>query len=287
MELDILSPGDAYRHSSPGATTEGEEQADEEERHVSSNTPPAPTSNHVAASLMSRLNTWWSTHIQLVIKAQTSTPSRLHSSSSATDQVEDQAEDQAEGQVEGQAKDLAHDQDQNQTKDDLKDQVKDHVKKEAKNKAKDDSKPRPQPQPQQQPQNNNTKQEKKAETNLDSDPEPDAEEELPIHDPRDFLALERTFLAYVRTSVALVSFGVIVTQLFVLKKAGPVKGAVVGGISEAAGIVVVLVGCVRYFRQQRLLVEGKTMAAGWDLIAVLGVLGGVLVAMLVVVLIQQ
>ncbi|MCJ1263525.1 hypothetical protein MMC22_003395 [Lobaria immixta] len=37
-------------------------------------------------------------------------------------------------------------------------------------------------------------------------------------DPRDYLSLERTFLAYIRTASALVSLGVIVTQLFMLKK---------------------------------------------------------------------
>lgn len=271
MELDILSPGQTYRQFLPGGTTEGEGQAEEEEeRHISSNPPSAPQSNRAAASLVSRANTWWSTHIQLVIKVQTAPPSRPPSSSSARDQVE------------GQTKDLDHDHDQHQTKDDLKDHVKDQVKKQAKDKTTDESQPQSQPQPQPQ---NDTKEDKKPEAKPDS--EPDLEEELPIHDPRDFLALERTFLAYVRTSVALVSFGVIVTQLFVLKKAGPAKGAAVGGASEAAGIFVVLVGCMRYFRQQRLLVQGKTMAAGWDLTAVLGVLGGVLVATLAVVLAQK
>lgn len=40
-------------------------------------------------------------------------------------------------------------------------------------------------------------------------------------DPRDYLSLERTFLAYIRTASALVSLGVIVTQLFLLKKVSP------------------------------------------------------------------
>ncbi|MCJ1423667.1 hypothetical protein MMC29_001551 [Sticta canariensis] len=39
-------------------------------------------------------------------------------------------------------------------------------------------------------------------------------------DPRDYLSLERTFLAYIRTASALVSVGVVTTQLFVLKKDG-------------------------------------------------------------------
>ena len=113
------------------------------------------------------------------------------------------------------------------------------------------------------------------------------EAEGQTHDPRDFLALERTFLAYLRTSVALVSFGVVVTQLFVLKKAGPGTGAALGGASEVGGVVIVLVGCVRYFRQQKLLMQRKMAVAGWDLMVILAVLSGVLLAMLVVILVER
>lgn len=113
-----------------------------------------------------------------------------------------------------------------------------------------------------------------------------AEEPSPSLDHRDFLALERTFLSYVRTSIALVSFGVIVTQLFMLPKLNPTIGVAMGCVSEAAGMVIVLVGCVRYFRQQKLLVRGKMVAAGWDLMAILAILGGVLLGIFVVVLVQ-
>ena len=54
-------------------------------------------------------------------------------------------------------------------------------------------------------------------------------------DPRDYLSLERTFLAYIRTASALVSVGVITTQLFVLKKVNPRTGSVLGAIISAGG----------------------------------------------------
>lgn len=107
-----------------------------------------------------------------------------------------------------------------------------------------------------------------------------------ICDPRDFLALERTFLAYIRTSAALVLFGVVVTQLFVLKRFDPAAGVALAGASEAGGIIIVLIGCARYFRQQTLLARGKTVVAGWHLMAVLSVLSAVLLAVFIVILVE-
>lgn len=85
----------------------------------------------------------------------------------------------------------------------------------------------------------------------------------PGGDPRDYLALERTFLGWFRTSVALISLGVVVTQLFVLKDVHPRKGRILGVILSCGGIVVVLLGCVRYLKQQRLLTQGKALSGGW------------------------
>jgi uncharacterized membrane protein YidH (DUF202 family) len=86
--------------------------------------------------------------------------------------------------------------------------------------------------------------------------------------------------------MALVLFGVMVTQLFVLKGVDLARGVALGSVCAAGGIIVVVIGAVRYFWQQKLLVQGKTVAAGWDLMALLGVLGSVLLAVLVVVLVQ-
>ena len=82
-------------------------------------------------------------------------------------------------------------------------------------------------------------------------------------DLRDYLALERTFLAWSRTSSALISLGVLITQLFVLKDVDPVKGKVIGAVISCSGIIVNLLGCIRYFKQQNLLMQGKTLSAGW------------------------
>ncbi len=85
----------------------------------------------------------------------------------------------------------------------------------------------------------------------------------PGGDPRDYLALERTFLGWLRTSVGLISFGVVTTQLFVLKDVDPKKGKILGAVMSCGGAIVLLLGCVRYFRQQRLLTQGKALSGGW------------------------
>lgn len=106
-------------------------------------------------------------------------------------------------------------------------------------------------------------------------------------DPRDYLALERTFLAYIRTATALLSLGVIFTQLFLLKQRDPLIGSIFGAITSCGGIVVVLIGCVRYFRQQKLLICGKTISAGWDLVVVWATMVAITVAIFVILLAQD
>ena len=104
-------------------------------------------------------------------------------------------------------------------------------------------------------------------------------------DPRDYLALERTFLGWFRTSLALITLGVVVTQLFVLKDVDPKRGKILGAVMACGGIWVVLLGCVRYFRQQRLLIQGTALAGGWHhwglIVVVSGVLMGLLVGVIV------
>ena len=82
-------------------------------------------------------------------------------------------------------------------------------------------------------------------------------------DPRDYLALERTYLGWFRTSVAFGSFGVVVAQLFILQAVDPGKGKILGGLLSCGAIVTSVLGCIRYFRQQRLLTQHKTLAGGW------------------------
>ncbi|WFD43052.1 hypothetical protein MPSI1_001704 [Malassezia psittaci] len=102
---------------------------------------------------------------------------------------------------------------------------------------------------------------------------------------RDHLALERTYLAWVRTSLSLVAIGIAVTQLFRLPevivdddqatglsvlmrgsvhtlnsvKLGSLKkvGGPIGISFTGIGVVVLLIGALRYFHVQKVLVGGK------------------------------
>lgn len=105
-------------------------------------------------------------------------------------------------------------------------------------------------------------------------------------DPRDYLALERTFLSWVRTATALISFGVVITQLFVFKKVDVRKGSVLGAFASAGGILIVLIGCLRYFKQQKHLTRGNATSAGWEIMALLIILAAILLVVFVVVLVQ-
>lgn len=106
-------------------------------------------------------------------------------------------------------------------------------------------------------------------------------------DPRDYLSLERTFLAYIRTASALVSLGVIVTQLFMLKKVSPRTGSIMGSIMSAGGVAMTLIGCLRYFKQQKSLTYGKTISAGWDIVTLWLLLFAISISMFVVLLVQD
>ena len=108
----------------------------------------------------------------------------------------------------------------------------------------------------------------------------------PGGDPRDYLALERTFLGWFRTSVTLISLSVIITQLFVLKDVDPTKGKVLGVILSCGGIIVLLLGCVRYFEQQRLLAQGKALSGGWHHQVLIILLLMILMALFVIVIVD-
>ncbi|KAJ4490163.1 hypothetical protein J3R30DRAFT_3278754 [Lentinula aciculospora] len=82
---------------------------------------------------------------------------------------------------------------------------------------------------------------------------------------RDHLALERTFLAYVRTSLAIASTGVALVQLFTVSSAETSAlgnkiqsfARPLGSTSVCLGIVVLLIGLLRYFTVQTALTEGN------------------------------
>ncbi|KAM3418641.1 MMS19 nucleotide excision repair protein [Cercospora zeina] len=115
---------------------------------------------------------------------------------------------------------------------------------------------------------------------------------------RDHLALERTFLAWLRTSLSFASIGIAVTQLFRLNTAiqpgtdhdgttaklrsvGKPLGATFLGIS----ILILVLGFHRYFESQHYVIRGKFPASRGTIIIVSAVATALIVASLVVVLV--
>jgi putative membrane protein len=100
------------------------------------------------------------------------------------------------------------------------------------------------------------------------------------------LANERTFLAWVRTSVAIVVFGFAIGRFAIaLRQLTAFQGhptkttglsVWMGMISIVAGVVMVIAGLVRYRKTRALLDEGKFEPAGFmvDLVTILTVLFG-------------
>ncbi|KAI0034617.1 hypothetical protein K488DRAFT_45011 [Vararia minispora EC-137] len=84
---------------------------------------------------------------------------------------------------------------------------------------------------------------------------------------RDHLASERTFLAYVRTSLAFASAGVALVQLFNLASAVGEGGRLrryarsLGATVVIFGMIVLAIGTWRYFLMQHAMTQGKFPAA--------------------------
>jgi uncharacterized membrane protein YidH (DUF202 family) len=106
-------------------------------------------------------------------------------------------------------------------------------------------------------------------------------------DPRDHHALERTFLAYIRTSNAFVSLGVVIAQLFILADANRTTGIVLAAIVFAIAIVMAMLACARFFYQQKLLLRGRTTAGGWDVIVIWASTTGLCLGLFVAVLVSS
>jgi uncharacterized membrane protein YidH (DUF202 family) len=93
-------------------------------------------------------------------------------------------------------------------------------------------------------------------------------------------ALERTFLGYLRTSLALSITGIMIAQLLRLdsllsQPSKPTPNHAIGGVPLAAAfiigsIVTVLTGAIRFWRQQVAMAEGKVWAGGPELLFVWG-----------------
>ncbi|KAI5305954.1 hypothetical protein KEM56_002756 [Ascosphaera pollenicola] len=123
---------------------------------------------------------------------------------------------------------------------------------------------------------------------------------------RDHLALERTFLAWLRTSLAFASIGVAITQLFRLNTItlptdpftpttkqpngdGSIErvsrvGKPLGGTFIAIAILVLLTGFRRYFAGQYWIVRGKFPASRGSITLIAVIAGALIVASLAVIL---
>ncbi|KAK8163739.1 hypothetical protein IWX90DRAFT_415574 [Phyllosticta citrichinensis] len=112
---------------------------------------------------------------------------------------------------------------------------------------------------------------------------------------RDHLALERTFLAWLRTSLSFASIGIAVTQLFRLntslsspsnpsdvhlRHVGKPLGATFIGVS----IVILLIGFHRYFESQHYVIRGKFPASRGSVVIVSIIAAALIVTSLVVIL---
>ncbi|PSS03574.1 hypothetical protein BD289DRAFT_420594 [Coniella lustricola] len=116
---------------------------------------------------------------------------------------------------------------------------------------------------------------------------------------RDHLALERTFLAWLRTSLSFASIGIAITQLFRLNTSLPADddsnsahtirhlGKPLGGIFLGISILMLFLGYHRYFQAQQWIIRGKFPASRGTVILVSLVAGCLMVISLVVVLLVQ
>ncbi|KAI5811376.1 hypothetical protein DFH27DRAFT_475952 [Peziza echinospora] len=105
---------------------------------------------------------------------------------------------------------------------------------------------------------------------------------------RDHLALERTFLAWLRTSLAFASIGIAVTQLFrhhpnTVSHMGKSLGATFLGIS----IIVLGFGAQRYYESQGWLLKGKFPASRGSVFAIALISLLLIITSLVIVLIAR
>lgn len=86
-------------------------------------------------------------------------------------------------------------------------------------------------------------------------------------------ALERTFLAYIRTSMVIAMQGVLIAQLFRLQKSQSSVdrlrfyevGIPLSVACHCVAVLVATIGAYRFWRQQSAISRGKIHAGGWEL----------------------
>ncbi|OQE02818.1 hypothetical protein PENVUL_c038G01734 [Penicillium vulpinum] len=96
---------------------------------------------------------------------------------------------------------------------------------------------------------------------------------VPQKSNRDYFALERTFLAYIRTSTVVAMQGVLVAQLFRLQRSlvevdrlsFHEVGIPLSVACHCAAVIIALIGAIRFWRQQNAISRGKIYAGGWEL----------------------
>ncbi|PLB50775.1 hypothetical protein P170DRAFT_446022 [Aspergillus steynii IBT 23096] len=109
---------------------------------------------------------------------------------------------------------------------------------------------------------------------------------VPQKSNRDHFALERTFLAYIRTSVILAMQGVLVAQLFRLQRQTDPNselgyyevGVPLSVACHCAAILVAFMGAHRFFKQQNAVALGTVYAGGWELYCIGGLIGLIILA---------
>ncbi|SZF03088.1 unnamed protein product [Blumeria hordei] len=117
---------------------------------------------------------------------------------------------------------------------------------------------------------------------------------------RDHLALERTFLAWLRTSLAFSSLGIAITQLFRLKtnldrphgsEPQPSQdrlrqmGKPLGTTFLVVSIIILILGSHRYFECQHWVVQGKFPVSRGSIISVMALSFALIVASLMIVIV--
>ncbi|KAF7155458.1 hypothetical protein CNMCM5623_007529 [Aspergillus felis] len=96
---------------------------------------------------------------------------------------------------------------------------------------------------------------------------------VPQKSNRDHFALERTFLAYIRTSITVAMQGVLIAQLFRLQSTTAdvarlsyyTAGIPLAVTCHVIAILIALIGAHRFWRQQSAVAHGKVNVGGWEL----------------------
>lgn len=128
----------------------------------------------------------------------------------------------------------------------------------------------------------------------------------PLRIPQTNTPPERTFLAWLRTSLSFASIGIAITQLFrlnttiahqdpslaspdvVLASNAATRlrhvGKPLGATFIAVAVLILFIGFHRYFEAQHYVIRGKFPASRGSVLVVAGVAGGLIIASLVVIL---